>query len=457
MSSAVPVSPKSSAKRAAVASLVGTTLEWYDFTLFTLYSALIFPQLFFVGVSPQVAMIQSLGVFAVGFLARPVGALFFGRMGDKYGRKKVLVSTLLVMGGATTCIGLLPTYAQFGVLAPILLLVLRLAQGFAAGAELGSAITVAAEFSSRKRRGLWASFPAMGNFAGLILSAVAFRLVNQLPEEQLYSWGWRVPFLAGFVVVVVGIIVRLGLGETPAYLAKQAEGTVQHATLGVIIKSAWKPMVVLGVIYFACNGLSYFFQALGAAYASSFLELTGAKVANGVLIGSIGGFFTVPLFGLLSDRIGRRPIIIIGMLFGIVAAAMLFFVLEKGSASGYIVVMFIALALANAGYNAGVNSFGSELFSTEARLTGMTVSREVAGSLGGGLVPLIGASLMGLAGGPQYALMGLSVALAFIGIVTALIVRETRGISLDEPDFSLNAHPVADTVHPRQPVIATTK
>jgi MFS family permease len=439
MTSAAPAPARSSPKRAAVASLVGTTLEWYDFTLFTLYAALIFPKLFFVGDNPQVAVVQSLGIFAAGFLARPIGALYFGRMGDKYGRKKVLVTTLLVMGVATTGIGVLPTYAQVGLWAPLLLLVLRLAQGFAAGAEVGSAITVAAEFSSCRSRGLWASFPAMGNFAGLILSAIAFRLVNQLPQEQLYSWGWRLPFIAGFVVVVVGIVVRLGLGETPAYLAKQAEGVVQRLTLGAIIKSAWRPMVVLGLIYFACNGLAYFYQALGAAYASSVLGLTGAQVANGVLIGSIGGFLTVPLYGMLSDRIGRRPVIVIGMVFAIIAGLVLFVLLGEGNAAGYIAVMVIALALANAGYNAGVNSYGSELFTTEVRLTGMTVSREVAGSLGGGLVPLIGASLMGLAVGAQFALIGLAAALAFIGIATVLASRETRGSSLDDPEHALTS------------------
>lgn len=434
MSPTTPNPVKSSPQRAAIASLIGTTLEWYDFTLFTLYSALLFPKLFFVGANPQVAVVQSLGIFAAGFLARPIGALFFGRMGDRHGRKKVLVSTLLVMGAATTGIGLLPTYATVGVLAPLLLLLLRLAQGFAAGAEVGSAITVAAEFSTRRSRGLWASFPAMGNFAGLILSAVAFRLVNQLPEEQLYSGGWRLPFLAGFVVVLVGIVVRLGLSETPAYLAKQAAGVVQHLTLPAIMKAAWRPMIVLGLVYFACNGLAYFYQALGAAYASSVLGLTGIQIANGVLIGSVGGFLTVPLYGMLSDRIGRRPVIVIGMGFAIVASLLLFFVVGQGSATGYVAVMVIALALANAGYNAGVNSFGSELFTTEVRLTGMTVSREVAGSLGGGLVPLIGASLMGLAAGAQFALLGLATALALIGILTVLTVRETRGSSLDDPE-----------------------
>lgn len=429
-----PAAParRSSSTRAGVASLVGTTLEWYDFTLFTLYSALIFPRLFFVDSEPQVAVIQSLGIFAAGFLARPIGALYFGRLGDKHGRKRVLVSTLFVMGAATTLIGLLPTHAQIGIAAPAVLLCLRLAQGFAAGAEVGSAITVAAEFSPTRRRGLWASFPAMGNFAGLILSAIAFRLVTQLPEADLYAWGWRIPFLAGSVVVLVGMAVRFGLTETPAYLTKQAAGAAQQIRLVDILKTAWRPMIVLGVIYFACNGLAYFYQALGAAYANQELGLTSTQIANGVLIGSIGGFCTAPLYGMLSDRIGRRPVIAIGLAFGIVAGLVLF-TLEKGSATGYIAVMVIALALANAGYNAGVNSLGSELFGTEVRLTAMTVSREVAGSIGGGIVPVIGATLMGLATGGEFALLGLAVVLALVGMVTVFTIRETRGNSLDEP------------------------
>ena len=331
-----PAAParRSSSTRAGVASLVGTTLEWYDFTLFTLYSALIFPRLFFVDSEPQVAVIQSLGIFAAGFLARPIGALYFGRLGDKHGRKRVLVSTLFVMGAATTLIGLLPTHAQIGIAAPAVLLCLRLAQGFAAGAEVGSAITVAAEFSPTRRRGLWASFPAMGNFAGLILSAIAFRLVTQLPEADLYAWGWRIPFLAGSVVVLVGMAVRFGLTETPAYLTKQAAGAAQQIRLVDILKTAWRPMIVLGVIYFACNGLAYFYQALGAAYANQELGLTSTQIANGVLIGSIGGFCTAPLYGMLSDRIGRRPVIAIGLAFGIVAGLVLFSHSKRGPPPG---------------------------------------------------------------------------------------------------------------------------
>lgn len=435
MSTSTKPEKKSSALRAAIASLVGTTLEWYDFTLFTLYAALIFPKIFFVDSSPELAIIQSLGIFAAGFLARPLGALFFGRLGDRHGRKAVLVSTLLVMGIGTTCIGLLPGYAQIGIWAPVLLLLLRLAQGFAAGAEVGSAITVASEYASKKRRGLWAAFPAMGNFAGLVLSALAFRTVTQMPADELYAWGWRVPFLLGFVVVVFGIIVRLGLQETPAFLLKEAQGVVQRTTLSDVIRTAGKPMLALGAIFFACNGLAYFYQALGASYASKVLGLSSTQVADAILIASICGFITVPFFGMLSDRIGRRPVMIIGFLFAFAAGLVLFLVLNKGDSAGFVFVMVIALAFANAGYNAGVNSFGSEIFNTEVRLTGMTVSREVAGSIGGGVVPLIGASLMAMGAGAPYALLALAGILAAVGIIVVLVVRETRGTSLDvEPE-----------------------
>lgn len=422
---------RTSNRRAAIASLVGTTLEWYDFTLFTLYSALLFPTLFFVGADPEVAVVQSLGVFAAGFLARPLGALYFGRMGDRHGRKKVLIATLFLMGAATTLIGVLPTHAAVGAWAPLMLLVLRLAQGFAAGAEVGSAITVAAEYSSASRRGLWASFPAMGNFAGLVLSALAVRLVIQLPEEQLYTWGWRVPFLLGIVVVAVGVAVRLGLDETPAYLASQTVDSPRRTTISDVARTAWKPMLVLGIVYFACNGLSYFYQALAAAYARGVLDITPTSVADATLYGAICGFFTVPAMGALSDKIGRRPVMILGFTAALATAVLLFLVIPNGSAGGYVTVMVLALAVANAAYNSGVNSFGTELFSTEHRLTGMTVSREVAGSIGGGIVPLIGASLMGLDAAP-YALVALAAGLAMIGTVTVLAAKETRGASLQQ-------------------------
>ncbi|MDR6867602.1 MFS family permease [Microbacterium resistens] len=443
MSTTTRTPKKANPARAAVAALIGTTLEWYDFTLFTLYSALIFQQIFFVDSSPAVATIQSLGIFAAGFLARPIGALVFGRIGDRLGRKTVLVGTLLVMGIATTAIGLLPTHAQIGASAPILLLVLRLAQGFAAGAEVGTAITVSAEYARPERRGLWAAAPAMGNFAGLILSALAFRLVVGLPQEDLMTWGWRVPFLAGFVVVIVGIIVRLGLEETPAFVAKKAAGIVERTTLIQVFRTSWKPMVLLGIVYFCGNGLSYFFQALAASYAAGTLGLAPIDVSNGTLFGAIGGFVTVALYGALSDRIGRRPVMIAGFVWAVIAAAILFLLVGHGNAIGFLVVMFIALALSNAGVNAGVNGWGTEIFTTEGRITGMTLSREVAGSLGGGVIPLIGVSLIASAGGAApYYLLGLAGGLALIGIVVVALVRETRGRATDMDHASDSAEDV---------------
>jgi MFS family permease len=428
----IPVVSKMARGRAALAALVGTMLEWYDFTLFTLFSALVFQRIFFVDSPPEIATVLSLGIFAAGFLARPLGALMFGRIGDKHGRKIVLVASLLMMGAATTLIGLLPTYQQIGVWAPLPLLALRLIQGFAAGAELTTAITYSAEYAPPRWRGLWAAAPAVGNFAGIVLSAIAFRWAVGLSEEDLLSWGWRIPFISGAAVLILGIIIRAGMNETPAYLAKDAGEIAQHLTLRQVLIRAWRPMLTLGVVYFCANGTSYFFQALAANYAAGALEISKVSIANGTLIGAIGGMFTVSLFGALSDRIGRRPVMIVGFLFAIAAATILLYFLKVGDAAGFAVMMFIALALANAGYNSAVNSWGAELFATEVRLTGMSVSREVAGSFGGGLVPLMGASIIAATGADanQY-LLALLCVLVGIAIVTLMVSRETRGAASD--------------------------
>ncbi|WP_167481136.1 MFS transporter [Acidovorax cavernicola] len=418
--------------RAAIAAMVGTMLEWYDFTLFTLFSALVFQRIFFVSSSPEIATVLSLGVFAAGFLARPIGALLFGRIGDKYGRKNVLVASLVMMGTATTLIGLLPTYAQIGAWAALPLLALRVVQGFAAGGELGTAITYSAEYAPPRWRGLWAAMPAVGNFAGIVLSALAFRWAVGLSEEELFSWGWRIPFISGAAVLILGIVIRSGMHETPAYIAKDSGGIAQHLTLQQVLLRAWKPMLILGIVYFCANGTAYFFQALAANFASSVLMISRVGIANGTLLGAIGGMFTVMMFGALSDKIGRRPVMIIGFMLALAAAAILFFFLKTGDAAGFAVVVVIALAGANAGYNSAINSWGSELFTTEIRLTGMSFSREVAGSLGGGLVPVVGASIIAATGaGASRYLFALLSALIGIAVIAILMTRETRGAASD--------------------------
>ncbi|MGY3405031.1 MHS family shikimate/dehydroshikimate transporter-like MFS transporter [Bradyrhizobium sp. GM5.1] len=425
--------PSSMARgRAAVAAMVGTMLEWYDFTLFTLFSALVFQRIFFVSSSPEMATVLSLGIFAAGFIARPLGALLFGRIGDKYGRKIILVASLIMMGAATSLIGLLPTYAQIGGWAALPLLALRLIQGFAAGAELGTAITYSAEYAPPRWRGIWAAAPAVGNFAGIVLSALAFRWAVGLSEEDLFSWGWRIPFISGAAVLILGIVIRAGMHESPAYVAKNAGEIAQHLTLSQALLRAWKPMLILGVVYFCANGSSYFFQALAANYAASVLAISRISIANATLLGAIGGMFTVMMFGALSDKIGRRPVMIVGFLLALIAAAILLYFLKAGDVAGFTAVMFIALALANAGYNSAINSWGSELFTTEVRLTGMSFSREIAGSLGGGLVPVVGASIIAAKGADagQYLLALLGV-IAGIAILTVLLTKETRWAASD--------------------------
>ena len=307
--------------RVVGASVVGTTVEWYDFFLYGSAAALVFGPLFFPGDDAFVTTLAAFATYAVGFFARPVGALIFGHFGDRVGRKKLLVISLLMMGGATFCIGLLPTYPTVGVLAPILLITLRLIQGFALGGEWGGAVLIVSEHGKPENRGFWASWPQAGAPAGNLLATGVLALLAAFQSDEAFlAWGWRIPFLLSAVLIIVGLWVRISVSESPVFLEAQRVAEAKAAETGVAEKapiitvlSHYKREVLTAMgARIAENVSFYLLTAFTLTYMTNVLGLDSSFALNAVLIASAIHLVTIPMWGALSDRIGRKPVYVLG-------------------------------------------------------------------------------------------------------------------------------------------------
>ena len=300
-----PADP-STVRRVVLASFIGTTVEWYDFFLYGTASALVFNKLFFPTFDPHAGTMAAFATYAVGFFARPIGGIVFGHFGDKIGRKSVLVTTLMLMGVATFCIGLLPTYGQAGILAPILLVALRFVQGFGVGGEWGGAVLMAVEHGHAGRRGLFASCVQAGMPIGLLLANGAFKICSGMDEAKFLAWGWRVPFLLGILLLGVGMFIRLRVMESPVFMALQNEAPPPKTPVLEVLRRHPRNVLLAMGARFAENAFFYIFTVFVLSYGATQLGLPNSTMLNGVLIGSAVQFFVIPLFGALSDRLGRR-------------------------------------------------------------------------------------------------------------------------------------------------------
>ncbi|MBN9542038.1 MAG: MHS family MFS transporter [Reyranella sp.] len=385
--------------RVIVAASVGSALEWYDFFLYGTAAALVFGELFFPKSDPLVGTLLSFLTFGVGFVVRPLGGILFGIMGDRYGRKPVLVITLLMIGIGTTLIGLLPTYAQIGYWAPILLVLLRVVQGLGAGAEYGGAVIYLVENAPAKHRGFWGGFAPLGVSVGNLMAAGAFALVTMLPREELMAWGWRVPFLASILLIAVGIYVRLRVTETPVYTeAVVARNKVEsNPAMAALQKHPRNFMVVLGA-RLAENGLGYLFPVWGLSYVIS-LGVSRADALSALMVAFVVELFTILGFAALSDRVGRRPVYMFGALAG-VALAFPFFWLVETKQWIYIALAFIlARAVVTAAMFGPQASYFAELFPPQRRFAGFAFARELGSLLAGGPAPFLATALVAWASG----------------------------------------------------------
>src|SRR4051795_3800546 len=397
-----PVSPapslaRSQRRRAVIASTVGTTIEWYDFFLYGTAAALVFPHIFFPGQTPYAGVIASFGTQFVGFAAPPIGAAIFGHFGDRIGRKATLITTLLLMGIGSTLIGVLPGYAAIGIAAPILLTVLRLAQGIAVGGEWGGSVLLAMEWGSKERRGLMASWPQLGVPIGLLLSTAMVQLMSATTGPDFETWGWRIPFLASIVLVGVGLYVRLRVLESPAFAEVKQTQAVRKLPVIDALRHQWREILTSAFVRMSEQAPFYLFITFVLSYGTEGLGLQRGDLLNDTLIAAALGFISVPLFGWLSDIFGRRLVYGIGIV-AVGLYAFPYFGLLNTEESG-LVLLAIVLSLVFHDIMYGPQAaLISETFGTGVRYSGAGLGYQLASVIAGGPAPLIATAILASTG-----------------------------------------------------------
>ncbi|MDN3057449.1 MFS transporter [Streptomyces sp. SRF1] len=385
------------ARRAGIAALVGTTLEWYDFLIYGTAAALVLNKLFFPAISPMAGTLATFATYAVGFLARPLGGIVLGNLGDRLGRKTMLMLTIVLMGVATALIGVLPTYETVGVWAPVLLIVLRLVQGFGAGGEYAGAVVLSVEHGDQRRRGLAAAWAPAGFALATLLATGIYQLFLLLPDEQFRQWGWRVPFLLGIVMLAIGYFVRTGVAESPAFeKARRAEET--KVSLFSALRQQPRSFLVVVGARFAENGFAYLFPVFAVAFLTRELHLAESLGLTAVIIASAVQVAGVPLFAWLSDRWGRRPVYAAGAIASALWIVPFFLLLETREPVAVIVAFVVGLGICYPAMLAPQAAWFAELFETRNRLAGFGFAREIGSVLAGGFLPLIATSLLAWSG-----------------------------------------------------------
>ncbi|MEU5608675.1 MFS transporter [Streptomyces sparsogenes] len=406
----------------AWATMIGTAIEWYDFFTYGIAAALVFNKLFFpADTSPLVGTLLAFSTYAVGFAARPIGGVVFAHYGDRIGRKSMLVLSLLLMGGSTFCIGLLPGYPAWGVAAPLLLVTLRVVQGFGVGGEWGAAALMAVEHAPPNRRGFYGSWPQMGVPAGMLVANLAFlALSGAISDHDFQTWGWRVPFLASAVLVVLGLVIRLRVSESPVFRAMKAEGRIEQRPLVTVLRTQPKNVLRAAGMRFAENSTFYIHTTFVLTYGTTVLTLKRDDLLIGVIITAALGLISLPLWGRLSDRFGRRPVVIFGSALLAALSWPFFWALDSGSLPIIYLVTILCINVGNHAVYAPQPAYFAELFEPEVRYSGASIGSQAASVFAGGLSPLIATALLEV--GDGYHLIALYMtAMALITVCTALI------------------------------------
>ena len=400
-------------RRILASSFIGSAIEFYDFILYATAASLVFNKVFFASLDPAVAIFASFSTLAVGYLARPIGGVVFGHFGDKLGRKGVLITSMLMMGIATTLIGLLPTTAQVGMLAPIALIVLRIVQGLAVGGEWGGAMLMALEHSPKERRGFAASFANMGGPAGAVLATLAVSAVSVLPSDQFLSWGWRIPFLISIVLIAIGLVIRLKVSESPLFLALENKAEEKKIPLMEVL-TKYPMSVIKGTLV---GMSSYTVQGLMTVWAISFVVENVGMDRTGVLnVKAVGAALTVVgiwFAARYSDKLGRRPVMFAGIIAGAVLALPMMWMLELGELWLFAIALFVANGVIQAAIFGPFGAFSAELFPTRIRYTGASLVYQLSSTLGAGFTPMIVSGLVLTTGGSLW-LTGVVWAASFV-------------------------------------------
>lgn len=438
--------------KAAVSGWLGTAMEFMDFQLYSLAAAIVFNKVFFPDVSPAIGLIAAMATYGVGYVARLAGAVYFGRMGDRLGRKKVLTITILLMGASTTLIGVLPTYASIGIMAPVLLVALRLAQGFGAGAEIAGATVMLAEYAPTRRRGLISSLVSLGTNSGtLAASGLWAVLIGVLSEQQLLSWGWRLPFLLSFVMLIFAVWLRRNLKESPVFEERpdvvngvamtrhevesaltEGEGTEPDAAAllqaGVKQRKGRSFFLALA-LRFGQAGNSGLIQTFLVGYIATNLSAERSVPTDAIVYGSLLGFLTVPAIGMLGDRFGRRTLYLALTSLTVVLAFPVMLLITSGSTPALMLGMVLGLNVGVLGLFSLESVTMAELFGARTRFTQLALAKEIGGVLATAIGPVLAASLTA-ATGSWWPIAAMLVVYSLITFVGALLAPETRGRDL---------------------------
>ncbi|MBO0896160.1 MFS transporter [Arthrobacter sunyaminii] len=399
MSKTTPASALgASPRKVATASLIGTTVEYYDFFIYGTAAALVFPKLFFPESSPLVATMLAFATLGVGFLARPLGGVVFGHFGDRVGRKKMLVISLVGMGAATCLMGVLPTYAQIGIAAPILLTLLRLVQGFMVGGEWGGAVLMAVEHAPPGKRGFYGAFPQTGAPAGVGLATVAFLIVSQLPDDEFLAWGWRIPFLISAVLVIVGLFIRLSISESPAFAAAREEQELVKMPFVEAFRRHSKEIFLVAGTYLSQGVFAYICMSYFVNYGTTVTDITRTQALGGVFVAAVVASILYPLFGALSDAIGRKTVYLIGALAMGLCIWPAFTLINTGNPWLFMLAVVLVFGVAMSPAGGATGALFSMVFSPEVRYTGSSVGYTISQICGAAFAPMIATALLASTG-----------------------------------------------------------
>lgn len=419
-------------RKVLIASLVGSSIEWFDYFLYGTVSALVFNQLFFVTEDPTVGLLLAYASFALAFFIRPLGGVVFSHIGDRIGRKKTLVLTLSLMGVATFAMGLLPTYQAMGVAAPIILICLRLIQGLGLGGEWGGALLLAVEYAPKEKRGFFGSVPQMGVTIGLVMGTFALSIMTLLPEGAFMTWGWRVPFILSGFLVVFGLWIRKGIDETPSFKKVQESGEIPKLPIVDTFRYHWREVLIAIGGKVVETAPFYIFGTFIVSYATNNLGFSQTVTLNAVMVATIITTILIPIMGKWSDKIGRKPLYVGGTILMILYAFPYFWLLHQGSVALLFVATIVGIGIIWAPITAVLGTMFSEIFSAEVRYTGVSLGYQIGAAIAGGTAPLIATWLLMKFNDSYIPVAIYMIMTAVISLVAIWTVKDSRNIDIDE-------------------------